>query len=92
MADLEKIFLDIIAGNTEDMVAEEIDAAKGEYVWDWEGEFDTLDEAYAEQGRGEAESLVIRNLINANGGKDLDPDSSDILFGRVKDHYNLNTD
>lgn len=89
--DIDQIFLDIINGNTEATVYDEVDNAKGEYVWDWEDDFDDLEEAYAEQGRGGAECLILNNLIKQYGASQLDVDDHSILFDRLADHYQLHT-
>lgn len=48
-----------IAEIGEDTIMSEIDDAKYDFVdSDWDSEYDSLDEAYAETGRGEAESQV----------------------------------
>jgi hypothetical protein len=44
-------------------IFDNIDELKGEYVWDWEDEFDNIHEAYEEQGRGEAESQAISEIV-----------------------------
>ena len=45
----------------EDMILSEIDDLKMDYLnVGWQDEFDSAEEAYAEQGRGEAESVVLR--------------------------------
>jgi hypothetical protein len=41
-----------------------IDDSKSDYLDDdWESEFDDIHEAYDEQGRGEAESQAVQDLI-----------------------------
>ena len=41
-----------------------IDELKHEFINDdWEDEFDDIDEAYEEQGRGQAESQAVQELI-----------------------------
>ncbi len=89
--ELEKIVNGIKATNTEDAVYREVDNAKSEYVYDWEDDFDSLEEAYEEQGRGEAESMILNDLIAYHGGKDLSMDDHHDVFTALSDHYHLNT-
>jgi len=65
----------------EDQVMEHIDDLKLEYVdSDWESEFDDYHEAYEEQGRGQAESQAVQELI-----KEHNPGISDADLVRAMD-------
>ena len=45
----------------EDMILSEIDDIKSDYLdINWTEQFDSAEEAYAEQGRGQAESKILR--------------------------------
>jgi hypothetical protein len=59
------IFEHIITKNTEQYIAGKLDEYKSEFVWDWEDEFDNIHEAYEEQGRGQAESQILHQVIAA---------------------------
>jgi len=87
---IEKLFKKITEENTEDSVHNEVDNAKGEYVWDWEDRFESLDDAYEEQGRGEAENLVLSNLIKQNDGEVISHDDYNKLFNLLAEYYYLN--
>ena len=86
-----EIFAEITKSNPEQSVHNEVDNAKSEYVWDWEEEFESLDAAYEEQGRGEAESQVLRDLIYGAGGEGLSIDDYCELQDKLADHYYLST-
>lgn len=79
------------AENTTDNVQETIQDMKGEYVWDWEDEFETLDEAYDEQGRGAAESTVLNKLIR-DRFPNISVDDHSELFDMLLEHYELSVD
>jgi hypothetical protein len=55
----------IFESNDEIEISMKVYGLMGEYVKDWEDEFDDIHEAYEEQGRGEAECQVIREAIEA---------------------------
>lgn len=48
----------------ESEVLANVDDLKTEFVSDWEDEFDDIHEAYEEQGRGQAESQALMELID----------------------------
>jgi len=50
--------------NSVGVIQDKVQDLKSEYVWDWEDEFEDLDEAYSEQGRNQAEHTVLNDLIN----------------------------
>ena len=82
---IEELFQKIISENTEEDVLANVEELKSEYVSDWEDEFDSLEEAYAEQGRGEAESQALRELIMEK----LSLDDYCELQGKLAEHYGL---
>ncbi len=87
------LFDTITTSNGMSEVLATVDEAKSEYVHDWEDEFDNIDEAYAEQGRGEAESQVINGLIPTSVVVDsLGEDEKYELINRLADHYGLSLD
>lgn len=54
----------ILQLHPENQIYDCISEAMHDYVSDdWEDEFDDIHEAYSEQGRGEAESLVLGEII-----------------------------
>lgn len=56
----------IVKNNTEAYVLELIDEQIPEYIdYDWEDEYESEYDCYAETGNGEAESDVINELINS---------------------------
>ncbi len=62
--DLKKILDYIIEENNETNIHEQIQDLKTEFIDDgWEDEYEDLDEAYDETGRGGAESQVVNTLI-----------------------------
>ena len=69
-----------------------IDDAKADYIDDdWEDEFDDIHEAYEEQGRGQAESHAVQELIKRefpNIGDDELIDLMDQLADRWGLSYN----
>jgi hypothetical protein len=85
---VEDLFRKIIANNSEVAVRANVDELKCEYVWDWENEFDSLAEAYEEQGRGEAERQALQEIIQEEG-KNLSLDDYCDLQDRLADHYGL---
>lgn len=86
---IEELFQKIIAENSEEEVCANVDDLKSEYVSDWENEFDTLEDAYEEQGRGEAESQALRELIQGEKNN-LSLDDYCELQEKLADHYGLN--
>lgn len=85
---VEELFQKIIAKHDEQEVCANVDDLKHEYVSDWEDEFDSLEEAYEEQGRGEAERQALRELIKAEQ-VELSLDDYCDLHDRLADHYGL---
>ena len=91
MTDLTK---NILANNTEDDVKRRIDAAIPDFVGPgWEDEFDDIFEAYAEQGRGEAESQVLKEIIESasqsQGLTDLTTDQYCEVFNKLTNEWGL---
>ena len=73
-------------------VHERIQEAKKEYISEeWEEEFDELDDAYEEQGRGEAENEILRSLIDENC-MELPVEEYLKLYYMLANHYELNVD
>ncbi len=85
----QQIFTEITTNYADAVVSERVNDAKPEFVWDWEGDFDDIHEAYEEQGRGEAESQVIQELISSHGGDSLSDDDKVALTDKLADHYGL---
>jgi hypothetical protein len=63
MTDQERFQL-VVDNQSDADLREKIDEYKGEYVRDWEDEFDDIHEAYEEQGRGEAEAQAVKEAID----------------------------
>lgn len=58
---IEQLVTDHIKDIGEDIIMSEIEDVKSDFLdSDWENDFDSEFDAYAEQGRGEAESQVLR--------------------------------
>ncbi len=90
---MKKLFEKLIAKNTKEDVLEQAKNLWADFVWDWEDEFNSLDEAYHEQGRGAAESQVLNEMIRGtNNEQNLPTDDHCDLFDMLKEHYGLNTD
>jgi len=88
--ELETIFDDIKSGHTQEDVQSNISEAVYDFVDDgWEEDFDDEHAAYAETGRGEAESDIITDLINVNGGRGLSIDDHCELFDAIAEHYDI---
>ncbi len=91
-AKLKEIFDLILEGNTQEYVNGEVDDGMVEYLDEhWEDDFDSIEEAYAETGRGASEYDILIVLINSFGGKNLSSEDHCILFDKLADHYSLNT-
>ena len=91
---IEPLFQTIIEWNGKESVWEEIQEAKSEYLDEhWEEEFEDVDEAYSETGRGEAENQILTGLINqvTHGYPIIDSDHCR-LFDMLANHYELNTE
>lgn len=56
---------------------------------DWEDEFDDINEAYEEQGRGEAESQAILNLIRREYPDGMSDDELVELMDQLADLWSL---
>lgn len=89
MDKINKILEKIKKEYSESRVHDDVDNMKGEYVWDWEDEFDSLEEAYEEQGRCEAETAVLNNIINSIE-ESLTIDEKEIIFNSLSEYYYLN--
>jgi hypothetical protein len=61
---IEDLFNKIVADNTAEYIAGKVDEYIPEYIWDWEDEFEDIHEAYEEQGRGQAESQILGEVIS----------------------------
>jgi hypothetical protein len=85
---MNNIFKTITEEYTQGQIDELVQEAKSEYVYDWEDEFDSLDKAYEEQGRGEAEAQVLYDIIPKN----LTSEQKAELFTDLKEHYGLSTE
>jgi len=59
-----ELFDKIVENVSIEEVSARIDELKDEYVWGWEDEFDNIHDAYAEQGRGEAEAEFLSQVIS----------------------------
>jgi len=79
----------ITARVTEDEINEKVDELKGEYVYDWEDEFDNIHEAYEEQGRGEAEAQAIGEAIKSIGFNNLPSGMYLAVHDLLRYHWNL---
>ena len=83
----------ILKQNNEDNVRERIDEAIPEYLSDgWEDEFADIHEAYTETGRGEAESLVLTEIIEAYCEDNATPITADQhcdIFDDLKNTWGL---
>ena len=74
----------------EQTILNEIDERKLEYVDDdWDEQFDTLEEAYAEQGRGEAESEVCYEYAYEALGSDADQQQASAFVQEMMSQLNL---
>ncbi len=88
---MDSYFQNIINSNTESDVYDKVNECIPNFLDDdWEDEFDDEFDAYSEQGRGEAESQVIHELIKSID-EVLTSDEECELFDKIKEHYNLNT-
>jgi hypothetical protein len=78
-------------------ISEKIDECMPNYIdEDWATEFDDIYEAYDEQGRGEAESQVLGELIReaAQACCRTVPIGDEYcdLFDKLAEHWNITTD
>ena len=90
--DIKPLFIRIAKENPSSEVLERIQESKREYVHDgWEDEFEDLDQAYDEQGRGEAENDILRSLITENC-MHLPVEEDRQLYYMLVGHYELNVD
>ena len=60
---VEELFDKIVENVRAEDVYARVDDAKEDYVWDWEDEFDDIEDAYSEKGRGEAESFAVNEIV-----------------------------
>lgn len=80
----------IIEDNTEGSILQAVSDTMPEYVdSDWEDEFDDIEEAYEEQGRGEAESSVLWSLVDRYEVPEGDRLQ---VFEELVEHYELNVE
>lgn len=86
---VEELFDKIVENVRAEDVYARVDDAKEDYVWDWEDEFDDIHEAYAEQGRGEAESDVVSSIVSEHAPADMDADDQVSLYEMLLDHWGL---
>jgi len=90
---VEKLLMEITTANTQDGIDERVQEMKPEYVdGGWEKEFDSLDEAYDETGRGEAESAILDEIINETRVEAINDDDYIKLYDKLKTHYNFSTE
>ena len=87
---IDTLYNKIVMENSVDDVLDRIQELKSDYVSDWEDEFDSLDEAYDEQGRGAAESDVLNDLTRP-WDPSLSLDDHDIVFQKLKEYYGVET-
>jgi len=74
--DLEKLVEDHITDIGEDTIMSEIEDIKPDFLdSNWEEDFDDEYDAYAEQGRGEAESQVLKEHARDILGSDVTSDA-----------------
>jgi len=85
MDKIKTLFDKIVSNNPEDEIYERINELKPEYVRDWEDEFEDIHEAYEEQGRGEAESQTLHEIIP----DELNHDDTLKLTELLAEHYYL---
>lgn len=85
------LFEKITVENTEADVCELVDELRPDYVNDdWAEDFDDIHEAYIEQGRGQAESQILTDLVKRYG-PELTSEAHVKLFDRLAEHYGLIT-
>lgn len=72
----------------EEETIDNIDALKPEFIHDWEDEFDDIHEAYDEQGRGEAESQALQELVRREY-PDIDDGELVYLMDTLADLWNI---
>ena len=86
----EEIYEKIIKNDNNIDVFGKVDEAIPDFLnSDWEDEFEDIYEAYEEQGRGEAESQVLREVMAIYGASDLDIDEYVDLLEEVAEYYGL---
>lgn len=89
--DAKEIFELIKKEYSEDIVGTRFDEEVCEWVDDgWEDDFETELDAYGECGRGEAEGVVIDEMINwyeRQYSVELDGDTSHQVHELIKEHY-----
>ncbi len=85
---LEPIFQKIVQENEAEDVLDRVQEQKSEYVSDWEDNFEDIDEAYMEQGRGEAENDILEALISENC-TNLCAEDHTKMYDRLAIHYEI---
>jgi len=81
-----------IADVGKDAILSEIEDQKLNYVDDdWDEEFDTLSEAYAEQGRGEAELDICTEHAYAVLGNDVQDDTISAFITEMAHQLEIST-
>ena len=86
---IEELFDKIVENVRVEDVYARVDDAKEDYVWDWEDEFDDIEDAYYEKGRGQAESSVVNGIISEYAPSDMDSDDQVILYEILLEHWEL---
>ena len=89
---MDKLFDHITENNTEDYIAGKVDEYKSEYVWDWEDDFEDIHEAYEEQGRGQAESQILNEVVVSamtELGQKLNTEQYCDLVDALAEHYGI---
>ncbi len=91
-----RVFTHITSKYTEESVRSRIDDLIPEFLNDdWEDEFDDINEAYSETGRGEAESQVIQETIKEamdDTGLTLSDDDQYWLSKEMQEFYEISTE
>lgn len=91
---IQPLFDKIAVDHNQEEVWDKVQEAKSDFLDEnWEEDFDDIDDAYAETGRGEAESQTIVELITmATHGYPISDSDHCVLFDKLKEHYELSTD
>lgn len=88
---INPLFIRICKENSIKEIQDKAQELQSEFVWDWEDEFDNLNDAYLEQGGNAAEQQVINELIN-NNCMYLPIEIHHKLFSMLALHYELEVD
>lgn len=87
---MQATFDKIISNNSKESIFEKESELIPEFIHDWEDEFETIEEAYIEQGRGAAGSQIITELIDEYKGDTLLSDDEYLeLFDMLSNHYDI---